>query len=215
MSNILRKASEIREASMSDLVATYNAYADKPVKKFENRAVAERRVEMILLSAKDRAAHAGVPKGAEPQPITNAEAAAKKGPVEPAKRAEAPAEPEAQANPYPAGSRRAALWEEMRGKAKPTPRPTPEKRPPGEGRRSTVTHVRLTGRGISKLQAASARATVFDGVTALAARAADGVVAMDDLAAHCGMDVRGHIQKLIVVDHVEPVARPAAKGEAA
>lgn len=46
--SVLRIKYDVAGASMADLVATYNRLAAKPVKRFENRTVAERRVAELL-----------------------------------------------------------------------------------------------------------------------------------------------------------------------
>lgn len=198
--SIITKAAQIAEASTADLVETYNHFTGSSIKKFENRTIAERRVEMALLAATDRGAHAGVKPGREPEPLP-AGALQQEAPAAGQEQPAAPTAPAAEGNPHPAGSKRAALWEQMQGKKRPEPRPRAEKRPPGEPRRSRITHVKLST-GISKLQAGSARAAVLDGIRTLAAAAPRGVVGLAELAAHVGIDVRGHVQKLIVVKHV-------------
>lgn len=46
--NILLTKSQVADAPMADLVATYNSLSPKPVKRFESRATAERRVAALL-----------------------------------------------------------------------------------------------------------------------------------------------------------------------
>lgn len=216
---ILRSASEIASASMADLIETYNHFAEKPVKKFENRTVAARRVEMTLMAATDRAGHAGVKPGEAPKPMTVAEAEAKKAANAPkpeavatpaanvaenaAKTAEEATEAVAETNPYPAGSKRAELWERVRKSPKPVQRPPVVQREAGAPRSAKVTAVKLTGAGRTKLQASSVRAAVLSGIVTLAAETEDGRVTIEALAKHCGVEVRGHVQKLIVTGHVE------------
>lgn len=198
---IIRKAADIREATTADLVETYNHFTPHaPIKKFENRTVAERRVEMALLAATDRAAHAGVPRGQAPTPKAPSE-------LPPAPVAAPAAEPPAPqaasaANPYPAGSKRAALFEQMRDKVKPVARPKVEKRPADAPRARKVTHVVVTGAGLSKLQAGSQRAAVLATLQRMALEAGGGPVALEDAAKQLDFPIGGHVQKLIAVKHL-------------
>ena len=61
----------IATAKTSELVATYNIYAEKPVKKFADRKTAERRVKEVLESALAdlRALEAVEPEAPEAEPV--------------------------------------------------------------------------------------------------------------------------------------------------
>lgn len=91
---ILRKQSEVLDASMADLVETYNSMCDhlgkKPIKKFESIEVGRVRVTNALMAAQDADAHSGVPKNSTPKPITSDELAAKTG--KPTDKASPPSE---------------------------------------------------------------------------------------------------------------------------
>jgi hypothetical protein len=67
MAKLITNAKDIATAETSDLVFTYNELEGKSVKKFENRTTAERKVEMAILAAGDRAAHRGTKVGVAPK----------------------------------------------------------------------------------------------------------------------------------------------------
>jgi len=74
---IIREQKQIADASPADLVETYNALTGKAIKKFETRAVGERRVEMAMLAAINADGQTGVPKGANGKVKTAEELAVK------------------------------------------------------------------------------------------------------------------------------------------
>lgn len=74
---LITEQSQIAEAPTATLVATYNHLEGKSIKAFENRAVAERRVAMAILAAKDRAGHKGTQPNAAPKTLDGAETASK------------------------------------------------------------------------------------------------------------------------------------------
>lgn len=67
---IVLKAQDLAAATVADLEAAYLRLTARPVPVSWSRVVLERRVEMALLAATDRAAHAGVPRGATPDPYS-------------------------------------------------------------------------------------------------------------------------------------------------
>ena len=64
------KAQDLSTASVVELEAAYLRLTARPVPVSWSRVVLERRVEMALLAATDRAAHAGVPRGVAPDPYS-------------------------------------------------------------------------------------------------------------------------------------------------
>lgn len=214
---ILRSPDQIEEASMAQLLATYNALTGRTpdgegtkrsVTKFESREAGKRRVEKAMMAAKDADAHLGVPKGAEGEVKTAEELAAKAE----AKGQPAPDTSEPGAVIFPDGTLANKLQQEAAAAGEPiTPRPraTPQKqRDPDAPRAGKVTHVRL-GSGRSKVRADSARGVVLSGMAALTKGKPEVVVTVDALSTHCGIDVRGPVQKLIEVGHLVPAAPPA------
>lgn len=231
---IIRNQSDIAEASTADLVETYNALVGKSIKKFENRSIAEARTRMAILAAENAAGHAGVTKGECPAAKTVAEIAAKgktssaialgeadeesasQAPAEALEQPVAPAaEPVAatlaaapETNPYKPGTMAHQLWVATASMAKVERKPTKAEKKTEAPARSAITHVRLTGRGTSKLQAASLRNSVFEHIK----NRPGGVASLAELDEHFQTSCRGHIQKLIGVDHIEPIsAEEAAK----
>ncbi len=79
MTNIIRTQAEIADASTAALIETYNALTGKSITKFSSRAAGEVQVANAILSAKNKAGQAGVPKGAEPTAKTVAELDAERG----------------------------------------------------------------------------------------------------------------------------------------
>jgi hypothetical protein len=67
MAKLITNAKDIATAETADLVFTYNELEGKSIKKFESRSTAERRTEMAILAAKDRAGHRGVKVGEQPK----------------------------------------------------------------------------------------------------------------------------------------------------
>lgn len=174
---IIRDQNSIPDASTADLIETYNAFTGKSIKKFSSRAAGESQVANAILAAQDRAGHAGVAKGEAPKPVTEAEVKAK--------------------------SLRATLAEKA-GTAEPNkPRAKPAKREPTNGaRRAACTAVVPTGRGNSRLQAASIRGRVMAFISA-AHKSAGAPVAIEAIAKEFGDPARGAVSALIAHDHLE------------
>lgn len=190
---IIRDQKDIAAASTADLVETYNAMTGTSIKKFENRAIGERRVAMALLSATDSAAHAGVPKGEHAAPKTVDELAAAT---------------------YPAGSMRAKLQEEIAQQQPIAPRPRKADDTTAP-KRQIITHVRATLTGTSRCQEGSIRAGVLafiqgcktkDGSQRVVSVAEVDQVALSE---HGQASSRGYIQKLVEKGHLEIVPAQA------
>ena len=187
---IIRTQQEIAAATTADLVETYNALAGKSIKKFENRAIAEARVRMAILSAEDAAGKAGVPKGAKPRAATKAELATKDKPTPMSSMAAT------LTNPYPSGSLSAKLRDKANASL-----------PIGERKASPrvkFTHVAPTFAGESKPNPNSDRARVL----AYIQQHKDGI-SVEALEKHFNMPCRGFLQKLAEKNHIK--ALPAQK----
>ncbi len=176
---ILRSAKDISAATTADLVETYNAMTGASIKKFENRAIAERRVEMALLAATDRAGHAGVQPNTTPTPKTMQELP----------------------HPYPAGSLRAQLSEEIAAQKPVVARPKASELAAAgapAAPRAVITAVRATFTGTSRCQPNSIRANVLAAIQS----APDHTITIADLDKHFGHPTRGYVQKLLEKAHL-------------
>lgn len=214
---VLRARTDIAEATMGQLLATYNALTGKSLKKFENKEIAQRRVDMAMMAAQDADAHLGVPKGANGEVKTAEELTAKAAEVgqpAPQMNDEAPK--------FAEGSLAAELAK--KGAAAPVvtrrPRAEPKKAEPradGAPRRS-VGRVALvlpapTDR---KVRDTSARGALLARMNVVLAEQAEDEAEMDaatrysvaaeDLNKHFGADQRGHIQKLVDLGFLTIVA---------
>lgn len=74
---IITLPARIAEATAADLILTFNALTGCSVESFDSRAIAERRVEMAILAAKDADARTGVPKNTDPRVRTRKDIEAK------------------------------------------------------------------------------------------------------------------------------------------
>lgn len=178
---ILRSAKDISAATTADLVETYNAMTGASIKKFENRAIAERRVEMALLAATDRAGHAGVQPNTTPTPKTMQELP----------------------HPYPAGSLRAQLSEEIAAQKPVVARPKASELAAAgapAAPRAVITAVRATFTGTSRCQPNSIRANVLAAIQSAPAPA--HTITIADLDKHFGRPTRGYVQKLLEKAHL-------------
>lgn len=190
--SIIRSQAQIADATMAQLVATYNALTGKSIKKFELRSIAEARVRMAIMSAEDAAGHAGVPKGTKPVAATKDELHAK-GRTPPVESIE-PA-PQAPTTPL-----RAKLQAAIDAQPKIVPR-TKKADTPKEQHvaRRIIMRVRATFAGTSKCNAGSIRASVL-------AKIQEGTtISVAELDKHFGHSTRGYLQKLLEKSHIEVV----------
>lgn len=201
---VLRARSDIAEATMAQLLATYNALTGKSLKKFENKEIAQRRVDMAMMAAQDADAHLGVPKGANGEVKTAEELTAKAAEVgqpAPQMNDEAPKEDTPK---FPEGSLAAELAK--KGAAAPAvtrqPKaPAPPKRTRAEGeKQASIGRVAfvLPAPTDRKVRETSARGILMARMNVVLAE--DPAATDVDVAAlseHLGADQRSHIQKLV------------------
>ena len=102
-------------------------------------------------------------------------------------------------NPFQPGTLSHGLWVATRAMRPIAPRP---KRSPSTAPRKKVVAVRLTGRGDSKPQKASKRRAILDWIRDTTGQER---VTVDAIEANFKEPVRGHIQKLIEMQHLESV----------
>lgn len=192
---ILKDAKGIADAQMNDLVETYNALTGKSIKKFENRAIAERRVEMAMLASKDADAHTGVPKNGEPKVRTRDEikAKAKERGIEPP--------PAFDDEAFPEGS----LGDKLQAQAKEAPaivpKPKAVKPPKSDRKRSgPIYAVQATYAGTTVLQAGSARNSILKRIQA----SPKGAATTEELTKHFeGVgSLKGELRKLVQFGHI-------------
>jgi hypothetical protein len=186
---IIRTQNEIADASTAVLVATYNALTGKSIKKFSSRGAGESQVANAIMAAQDRAGHLGVPKGAAPVAITVAEESAKND----AGATQAPAAVS------PPKSLRAKL---ALAAGDASPHKSKPKAERAERKSGTLVAVVPTGRGTSKLQAASDRAAVFNYIVSMHAKTG-APVTIAALDKHFDRDTRGFVGKLLEKSHLE------------
>lgn len=166
-------AKDIAGASQQALEAAYLRLTARPVPVSWSRVVLERRLEMALLAATDRAGHAGVPRGAAPDPYT------------------APPEGDDEARPEPPRAVLAAVAAVIA--ALPAP-DAPVARAKGRAAR-----LRATGRGLSRPRPGSERHAVLLFITS----SDNATNTIEAVEAALGYDCRGHIRKLLDKDHLE------------
>lgn len=202
---IIRSQADIAEATTADLVETYNQLTGKAITKFSSRAAGEVQVSNALLAATDRDAHSGVPKGATPKPITQAEADAKSGDAPPkdqttmAKKTPTAA-PAAKKTPAPAKKTPAAAKKTPASPAAAKKAATPQAKP-AKARSPTYTTVRLTEPSSPRRpHASSKRSQVLE---ALRARKK---ATIEQLSDDVGYDARSFVHKLLRQEWCEVVA---------
>ena len=228
--SILRSAAQIASATSAQLVATYNAMTGKAIKKFENRAIAERKVEMALLSATDAAGHTGVARNTVPVPMTVEELAAKAPAVavaqalahqdaddgekptnnEPEIDLDDPALVDPDVNPFKPGTMSHQLWVATKALQPITRREVAAKKTKAERAaspgKSKLVGVIATFAGTSKTQEGSTRAGVLKYINdAKDSKGNLRAVTIDELDAHISANSRGYVQKLIEKNHCTPV----------
>jgi hypothetical protein len=197
MATLITSVAAIATAETGDLVFTYNQLTGKSIKKFETRAIGERRVEMAILAAKDADGKTGIPKGAEPQPKTREQieekAAARGIEPPPALDAEPVFEPGTLAYELNKAAKAAKPIQERPKKAA------------GDGasaaKKAPLHAVVATFTGTSKPQAGSTRNAVLIRIQSMA-RSAATIEALDK---HFEQSTKGYIQKLIEKGHLRPV----------
>lgn len=178
---LIRTQSAVEDATMADLVHTWNALRGEALTSFPSLPIARTRVRMAILAAQNESGHAGVGKGAAPVAKTVAELGK---------------------NPYAEGTMSHDLYEEIAAQKPIVPRPKKAELPPEQQvPRQTLDRVRAVPGGTSKVQEGSMRGAVLRAV-----RSAPGgvttVLALEELLKQ---PVRGHLQKLIEKGHIEPV----------
>lgn len=205
---IIRTQAEIEGASSAVLVATYNALTGSCIKKFECRAVAERRVAMAILSATDAAGHAGVKRGEIPTPKTREELnGAAKWPAMTVEDLKKPTEPEFKSteapdakNPFQPGSMAHGLWVATHDAVPPEKRPAPaQKVPRVKGEKLNFDKLRATFAGTSRTQEKSTRHAVLMFIQ----KCPDGITNVAALEKHFKQPVRGYLQKLLEKNHIQ------------
>lgn len=194
MPKLIADVQAIKEADAADLVHTYNQLTGKSVKKFENRTIAERRVEMALLAAKDADAKTGLPKGSEPQPQPRVEIlrkAAARGTEPP------PALDADNADPVFQPGTMAYELDKAARNAQPIPKREPrEKKAPAD--KKVLYAVVATFAGTSKPQTGSLRNNVLLRIQG----SPKGAATIESLDAHFGINTRGYVAKLLERDHL-------------
>lgn len=215
--SILRSADELPDATMAQLVATYNALTGRTptgegvlraISKFESREVGKRRVEQAMMVARDADAHLGVAKGAHGEVKTSEELAEKAAEND---------KPAPDVNPtntvtFPDGTLANALQkqaQELPGPIAPRPRaPAAAKREPGAPRRTgTSAFVKRTADGTakSKVRPDSARGVVLAALDSIHGKSKNPAVAIAKITEHVGdgVGVPGAIQKLVELGHLQ------------
>lgn len=215
--SILRSADELPDATMAQLVATYNALTgrtptgegvQRSITKFESREVGKRRVEQAMMVAKDADAHLGVAKGASGEVKTAEELAVKAAEGD---------KPAPEVNPtntvtFPDGTLANALQkqaQEAPGPIAPRPRAEAVKREPGAPRRGSGTSafVKRTPEGTAKTKVRpdSARGVVLAALDSIHGKSKNPAVAIAKITEHVGdgVGVPGAIQKLVELGHLE------------
>lgn len=178
---LIRTQSAVEDATMADLVHTWNALRGEALTSFPSLPIARTRVRMAILAAENESGKAGVPKGAAPVAKTVAELGK---------------------NPYAEGTMSHDLYAEIAAQQPITPRPKKAELPPEQQvARVTLDRVRAVPGGSSRVQEGSMRGAVLRAVRA----APGGVITVLALEELLKQPVRGHLQKLIEKGHVEPV----------
>jgi len=221
MEEIIRSQAQIADAPTSVLVRTYNELTGSDIKKFRDRSVAENRVAMAILSARDKVGHLGVPKGAEPAVLTFAEreALAKSKGIELQEEQASLNTPEIEEEEVDDGGevdlneeeKKAAQIANVELVENPSPlppaadlegHPKPVKAAKAEGTgrkpKRVINRVKATGIGKSKPQADSRRGQVLAYILA----APDQTATYSDLQARFGDEARGCVFKLYEKDHL-------------
>jgi len=189
---IIRTPAQIPGATLECLLLSYNELTGRPIKRFADRATAERRLEMAMLAAQDATAHAGVPKGTTViVPKTAAELGLETVGTEGDEEQEAPS-PRHCSPDWPGMVQNLAS-----GECAPTMN-APDREPKPQRSRYTMVRAKVGG-GTSRLQPNSVRNAVMQAILACGPAGA----AMVDLDLKFPPAARGHVQKLLASGHVE------------
>gem|GEM_PF-1652410 len=221
---ILTSADQVSSATDEELRAAYAHYTGRAVEGFASRQIAERLVEMALMSSADARGHLGVPKDSRPAPTGHAELvrlAAETGRDDPRSMVrEGLPGPQAGltlapgTNPYPSGSLAARLWAQAAGEPAP-PLPPAEEQARAvrvaarSDRRPIVSAgasgwVKATGAARAKLQATSVRAAVYAAIE----QADNKTISIAALLTQFGSAARGCIAKLRITNHITDASPP-------
>ena len=205
---ILTLVSQLAEASGPDLIATFKAFGGKfkegSAERFASREAGQRRVEMLMLAAKDADGHLGVVPNSAPASLTQeqlATKAAKKG--VPAPVIEDKGEGVEKGVPAFADG---TLAKELQGKAdalKPveprarkTPAPASNKEP--RAAKEDFYAFRITAGGTSKFQYGSRR----HGMYLYIAKAPNQARTLENIEKYFDMGCRGEMGKLLKFFHI-------------
>lgn len=209
---ILTNQSQVAEADMSSLIATYRHYTGRFSVRFTSRSIAERRVVDAIMSSADLRGHLGVPKDTKPQPtamtdlITLAEETGRDSPTTLAKEglpgSQAGVETDPSANPYPPGSLAARLWARAEGLPEAPEPPKPPRQPLSDRRprNAGANWIRVaSGTPTAKLMQGSTRAAVFRFIESCVGAGTTYAVLIEQF----GPAARDCVNKLIKTRHVE------------
>lgn len=178
MPRLLRTQAEVTDASMDDLVHTWNELRGESRSDFPSITVARTQVRMAILSAENESGKAGVAPGAKPFAKTVKELGF---------------------NPYKEGTMSHELYEAVHSQAPITPRPKKAELPAEQQRqRLVINKVRATFAGTSRPQAGSTRAAVLKFIQ----EAKDHVTTVQALEEHFKQPCRGYLQKLLEKNHI-------------
>lgn len=185
---ILRTQAECDDASMADLLETYNAMTGKAVARFASLEIGRQRTKMAIMAATDAAGHAGVPKHSAPTAKTVEELNQK--PAAPA------AQPEKEATMARTPAKKAAKKSATR-----TPKKAAKKAATnGAGRHPAYTKVRFTEPTVPRRpQAESMRTRVLE---ALRKRK---TATVEQLSEDVKFNSRGFVHKLVALGWAEVV----------
>jgi hypothetical protein len=191
---IIRTPDQIAGATLECLLLSYNALTGRPIKRFADRATAERRLEMAMLAAQDATAHAGVPKGTT---VIIPRTAEELG--HPLYSEELPEDTPAQPDPRVCVCDFGKMVEVLcNGSCELGDKVATQNRKP-RATNGRFALVRAKAGGTSKLQPNSVRNAVMQAILVHG----EGGVPLAELDLKFPPTARGHIQKLLASGHVE------------
>ena len=210
--SILKTAADLQDASMGDLVETYNHLTGAAVARFSSVEAGRRRVENAMLAAKDADGMTGIPANTKPQirGRKEIEAKAKAKGIEPPPSVDEEYSFKPGTLAYDLDKATKAMAPiPKRAKKEPSSPPKP---------RNSIFAVQATFAGISKPQAGSVRNNVLLHIQ----NAKNNAATISELDQHFDTDSRGYVNKLLEKQHLvllteeefkaaKPVAKPAAK----